>query len=285
MPRDLEWKVGRGEGGVRLLAFLREKCKEAPSVKALKRAIDSKYCSVNGQSQTFSSCVLQEGDHVLLHEGAFEKKEPPAVPILYEDEDLLVVNKPSGLTSDLRDLKLRGVHLVHRLDKETSGVLLLAKRKEVEKKLLLSFRKREVHKLYLALVDGKVGKEEGKIENELGKKGSYEGQTLYGRVPKGARAITHWKVLSRGKSASLVRCEPLTGRTHQLRVHLSEMGHPILGDRQYASHFICSYHPHRNLLHAYLVQFPHPRSGKLIKVVAPIPLDFQRALKELSLSL
>lgn len=283
----MNWRVSKKEEGMRLLQFLRENCKSAPSVKALKRAIDNKLCSVNGQIQTFSSYQLQEKDLVRLSSATFEKKEPLETRTLYEDADLLLIYKPSGLLSDIKDLKQSGMHLVHRLDKETSGVLILAKTEQAKKLLMELFKERTIQKLYLAIVDGIVEKEEGMIDNYLGKKNSYEGQTIYGAVSasQGVRAITHWKCLSRGKMASLLCCEPRTGRTHQLRVHLSEMGHPILGDRQYAKKFKSTFLPSRNLLHAYRLTFKHPRTGKPLKVIAPIPLDFKEALDALKLPL
>ena len=268
---------------MRLLAFIKSQCEEAPSVKAIKRAIDCKRCTVNRRIETFSSFVLSEGDLVVLSADAFAEEEKKSIPILYEDEDLLVCNKPPGVISDASALRpffpkwTNQWALVHRLDKETSGALLIAKKSVAKERLLKAFKERTVHKAYLALVDGIVKKESGKIDNHLGKIGSYQGQTIYGQVEpgKGQRAITSWKCMQRGKNVSLIWCEPLTGRTHQLRVHLSAMGHPILGDVQYGKRFRSSLHPPRNLLHAYQIRFPHPTTGKEIKVTAPIPADFK----------
>ncbi len=280
---------------MRLLQFLRENCPQAPSVKAIKRAIDRKLCTVNNRTETFSSFTLAERDTVALSETAFEKQEEfkaLKVSILYEDRELLIVNKPAGLVSDNKSLKscldIKGsFELVHRLDKETSGALILAKSPEAKEKMVALFKERSVRKLYLALVDGVIAKDEGTIDNYLGKKHSYQGQTVYGSVDekKGQRAITYWKCLKRGKSATVVCCEPFTGRTHQLRVHLSSMGHPILGDIQYGKKFICHIKPRRNLLHAYSVGFKHPSTGKEVKAIAPIPADFKEALEALKISL
>lgn len=279
---------------MRLLQFLRENCAGAPSVKAIKRAIDGKLCTVNNRTETFSSFTLSENDTVALSSLSFEKKEEAKalnVPILYEDKELLIVNKPAGLVSERKALNScfpthqSHLELVHRLDKETSGVLILAKSLKGKEKMGSLFKERTIHKLYLALVDGVAEKEEGTIDNFLGKKHTFQGQTVYGSVERknGQRAITHWKCLKKGKSASLLRCEPHTGRTHQLRAHLSGMGHPILGDIQYGKKFICHLRPQRNLLHAYTVIFKHPTTGKEIKVVAPIPVDFKQALTDLKI--
>jgi RluA family pseudouridine synthase len=302
MSNPYKWRVSREEAGTRLLQFLREKCPEASSVKALKRAIDGKLCTVNNRLETFSSYILEENDVVMLKEAAFEKREAPLsvkIPILYEDKELLIVNKPAGWVSDIRTIKkgllypergisLKGAwELVHRLDKETSGVLILAKTSKAKEKMLHLFKERGVRKLYLAIVDGAVDEDEGKVDNFLGKKHGYQGQTVYGAVEekKGKRAITYWKCLKRGKTASVICCEPWTGRTHQLRAHLSGIGHPILGDIQYGKIFICSLKPRRNLLHAYRTIFKHPSTGKEIKVIAPIPADFKQALEQLKVSL
>ncbi len=330
-----------------LLQFLRENCSDAPSVKAIKRAIDGKLCRVNSRIETFSSYPVVENDSVVLDESAFavqQVQQTVKPTILYEDDELLIINKPAGLLSENirrtarfgefggsssgpavmdRDAgcvpdtpKERSIadgllewpskftkpggasykaikkslpevkaplELVHRLDKETSGALVLAKTAAAKKKMIALFKERLVSKVYLALVDGAVAKAEGTIDNYLGKKHSYEGQTVYGSVEekRGQRAITHWRVHKRGKSATLLSCEPYTGRTHQLRAHLSGMGHPILGDAQYSKKFICHLRPKRNLLHAYTVAFKHPTTGKPIKATAPIPLDFKQALDEL----
>ena len=280
---------------MRLLQFLRENCPEAPSVKMIKRAIDGKLCTVNNRTETFSSFTLSENDTVVLRSAAFEKPAESAavkIPILYEDRELLIVAKPAGIVSDNKSLRkcfpeYKDLELVHRLDKETTGALILAKNLKAKEKMAALFKERTIRKLYLAIVDGVMEKDEGSIDNFLGKKNTFQGQTVYGSVERkdGQRALTQWQCLKRGKSASVVRCEPFTGRTHQLRVHLSSMGHPILGDIQYGKKFICHLRPQRNLLHAYSIAFKHPTTHKEIKVVAPIPLDFKEALADLKISL
>jgi len=283
-----EWRVKSKEAGIRLLQFLREHCAEAPSVKAIKRAIEFKRCTVNGQIVTFSSRVLKENDLVVLSKGAFQEKEKETAKILFEDKDLLILNKPPDVVSDIRSLCAlfphhKSLHLVHRLDKETSGALLLAKTEKMKEEMIDLFKKREIHKVYLALVDGVVSKEEGKIDNYLGVKHAYQGQTIYGSVDpkKGKRAITLWKCLKRGKNVSLLLCDLHTGRTHQLRAHLSGMGHPILGDVQYGKRFRSELKPERHLLHAYEISFSHPRTGEKIHIKAPIPSDFKKILEKL----
>jgi RluA family pseudouridine synthase len=275
-----QWTVTSEEEGITLLSFLKSRYKEAPSTKAIKRAIDSKFCTVHGRVETFSSHPLKQGAQVALDLSAFSQpKFSCSLSILYEDADLIIYNKPVGVVSESRSF--HPFELVHRLDKETSGAIVLAKKPAVKEALSDFFAKRRVHKSYLALVDGVVGEDKGKMDNEIGQKGSYSGQTIYGVVEtgKGRRAITCWSCLKRGGKASLLLCEPLTGRTHQIRVHLSSIGHPILGDFQYGKHFRCQIRPRRHLLHAYQLRFPHPTNeNQEVQVTAPVPLDFQNVL-------
>lgn len=281
-------KVSEAQEGIRLLAFLREKYPDFASVKALKRAIEAGLARVNGKTCAFSSFVLAAGDVV-----SFEPKQlPPASKrppkILYEDPWLLICDKPPNIVCDASTFQalFPSYLLVHRLDKETSGVLLLAKTEAVKKLLVALFAKREIQKEYLALVDGIVAEKEGKIDNFLGKKISYQGQSLWGKVKEaeGQRAISRWKCLKKGKEASLLLCMPETGRTHQLRAHLSEMGHPILGDRQYGKKWRCSLTPTRHLLHAWQLSFLHPITHKQLSVTAPLPDDLQSALENVNMA-
>lgn len=251
------------------------------SNKEIKRAIERGACRVNGRVERVASRTITLNDRVEWHEVVIEKVVYDPARILFEDENLLAYNKPPGIACDeqgiLHLLKAKApLLLVHRLDKYTSGVLLLAKNKPAEKKMLEAFKQREVEKVYLALCDGNPKVKSGVIENYLGKIGGYQGQTLYGSVPPhlGKRAKTFWSVEKSYKNAALIRCYPETGRTHQIRVHMSEMGHPILGDDQYGKDFRCPLRPPRMMLHAYEL-----RMGEL-KVRAPIPKDFQEVIHE-----
>lgn len=245
----------------------------APSVKALKRAIDGKRCRVNGRVETFSTYKLSKRDRVEIEvvEGKVLK-----LLSLFEDEFLLICNKPAGLVCEPKNFPAK---LVHRLDKETSGVLILAKKESVRHQMIELFAKRLVLKEYVALVDGNVLKKEGRIESRLSKRHGYEGQTIFASGAKGEEAITEWMCLGNGEKAALLLCKPITGRTHQLRVHLKEMGHPILGDTQYSKRFSCSIPISRHLLHALRISFPHPVSGIQITSQASLPEDFLEALE------
>jgi RluA family pseudouridine synthase len=264
------------EGGFKLLSFLKQHIAPEMSVKAIKRAIDAGQCLVNSKVERFSTRLLNKGDRVELKAVEQEKTIPV---ILYEDSDLLICDKPPGFLSENRFFNAcfpkYKLELVHRLDKDTSGLIILAKTKEMRLAMEDLFKKRAVHKRYLALVLGEVKTEEGKIENLLAKKNAVGGISKWGSVKTGGKsAITLWKCLQKGHNASLLSLEPLTGRTHQLRVHLSEWGHPILGDFLYSRHVHPTVHPPRQLLHAYELTFHHPFTGKEICLTAPIPKDF-----------
>src|SRR6266404_506320 len=214
-PTTLEWVVTSEEKGMTLHAFLRKKCPQAPSVKALKRAIDGKYCRVNGKVETFSSHPLKVNARVELDERAFKvKPRISGLLVLYEDEELLICDKPAGLISDNRAINQQlpdsqgRLQLVHRLDKETSGALILAKNHQVKEKMIALFATGQVHKVYLALVDGVIKTDEGRIENFLKRTALSRGQAFVqvAESGKGKPAITNWSCMSRGEKASLLRC-------------------------------------------------------------------------------
>lgn len=250
--------------GCTLLAFLRKQTDL--SGKAIKRALDQGNCRVNGTIERFATTPLEKGDKV-----SFRLPTTTTIKemeLLFEDASLAIYNKSPGV-------KTEGEYLVHRLDKATSGVLLMAKSITMQKKLETLFRKREVKKTYIALVKGRLRRDQGVIENTLGKVGSYDGQTIWGSTPKGLTAITHYRCLKKGKGSTLVELIPHTGRTHQLRVHMSEMGHPILGDLQYGRDVSFPKEITRLCLHAYRLSFIHPTTGKRIQATAPVPALFK----------
>lgn len=288
----MKWKIAQNEAGVQLLAFLKSKLPY--SGKKLKLALDANLCVVNGAIERFGTISLRTGDTVdldvknveaLLKAPVEQKHEIDPSRIIYEDQYLLLYNKPEGIASDEKGLSalFKDYFLVHRLDRGTTGLILFAKSEKIRKQFIELFRKQEVRKEYLALVDGLPKEDYGFIESLLGKRHSYDGQSMWGTVPPGRggkEAITKWKCKKRGKKAALIQCYPLTGRTHQIRVHLKEMGHPILGDYQYVRIFRCPYRPLRCMLHAHKLSFPHPESGKLLTFTAPIPPDFEETMKQ-----
>ena len=288
----MRYTVSIHEHGWSLLAFLKLKGGETCSIKKIKKAIETKNCKVGGRVEFFSSRKLMEGDVVEFDVPSTENNTL-SMPILFEDGEFVIVNKPAGLVSSNEEFqrnlgeKSKNWRLIHRLDKDTSGLVLLAKTDVAEESAKKLFSERIIQKTYLAVVDGKVSRKRGVIDNFLGKKGGYQGQTLYGSVreSEGQRAITHWRVIGSNGQSSLVLCDLKTGRTHQIRVHMSEMSHPILGDYQYSKKgFINRFSSKRQLLHAWKLAFIHPKTQKEIAVIAPLPLDFVESLKALNLT-
>ena len=238
------------------------------------------------------------------------KPEPLPLTILYEDPSILVIDKPSGmvvhpaygnpsgtlvnaLLYHCKDLAgINGVlrpGIVHRLDKDTSGVMVVAKDDEAYHHLIRQFKNRTVEKVYLAIVYGKFGQDEGLIDSAIGRHPS-ERKKMSTRTKRGRIAITRWKKVEEFDSYALLEIFPQTGRTHQIRVHLSSIGHPILGDPLYgrkgrpgAIHDLFLKEGvkrmNRQALHAQWLEFIHPRTGERIHFVSPLPQDMKEVLE------
>ena len=175
--------------------------------------------------------------------------------------------------------------LVHRLDRETTGVILLAKNDVIKERLIEQFRRFSVKKNYLALVQGRVDQAEGVIESYLERSPPSSLGPVWKESTdsKGLYAYTAWRQLGNNPVATLLRCSPKTGRTHQIRVHLAGMGHPIIGDRRYGClHRQYSWAP-RFFLHAESLAFFHPITLQPLFVRAPLPEDFRQAMQRLDL--
>lgn len=281
----MQYEVLKHQSGISLLLFLTEVCSsQAYSKKFLKRSIDQGLCEINGKTERFASSVVYEKDVVKCHffTESFNKiVRKNEENIIFEDNFLLVYNKPPKLTCDEKGVLSLFPHLklVHRLDKETTGLLLLAKDEKTFQSMVQQFKVYGVKKTYLAIVDKTLRQQKGKIENYLIKKQSFAGQSIWGATTEknGLYACTEWMQLKSGKNASLVACFPKTGRTHQIRVHFAEMGHPLLGDFQYGKHFSCTFRPSRYLLHAQKLSFLHPSTAQFLEFEAPLPEDFREA--------
>lgn len=250
---------------------------EGYSGKFIRRILEANLCCVNGRVERFASTWISQGDTVELSPDFHSLFIPKLKKLetIYEHEDFIIVNKPSGFVCSRENSLLKLYELVHRLDKDTTGLLILAKSSQAKTELIKLFKSCSISKGYLALVDGVVLKKEGTIKSLLIKKGSYHGQTIWGSSPyQGLNAITRYKVLETGKKASLLLVKPETGRTHQIRVHMAEMGHAILVDPQYARRYRSSIVSPRPLLHASRLQFTY--QGQQIDVSVPIPEDFKK---------
>ncbi len=258
----------------KLVSFLQEKI--GGSGKRIRKSLENNACKINGRVERFGSVWVEKNSIIEYQEPVFEAM---SWSLLFENEDLKIVAKPFGWVCDDASCQKtfgKDVFLVHRLDKDTTGALILAKSKMVRDDLMHLFAEKLVEKRYLALVDGVVQLDAGVKDTFLAKKGSFEGQTIYGSSSRGDKAVTRWEVVARGTHETLVRCYPTTGRTHQIRVHLAELGHPILIDRQYAERFRSSVVAMRPLLHAERVCFSY--RGSLIESIAPLPADFKKSL-------
>ncbi len=219
--------------------------------------------------------------------------EPFTLPVLYEDEHIIALDKPSGMVVYPAAGHPRGTvinqllshcnlasfgaplrpGIVHRLDEGTSGVLLIAKTDLAYLKLVEQFKNREIEKRYLALVRGRIAEDEGRIEGPIGRDPIYRQRMRI--LPQGKPAVTEFYVLRRFEDTTLLEIHPLTGRTHQIRVHLSAIGHPVVGDAVYGS----SRSESRLMLHAWQMRLTHPVTGERLELVAPLPRDFLQVLE------
>ena len=306
--RRLELVVPASAAGVRLDRFLAE----SPGVgtrSQAKRLIDAGRVRVDGVARK-SAHALAAGARVVvvLDVPLPTTIEPEDVPlvVLYEDAHLLAVDKPPGMVVHPAPGARRGTlvnalahrlgalagvgpadrpGIVHRLDRDTSGVLLVARTAPVLEALARQFRERSVHKRYLAIVRGRVAKASGTIDQPIGRHPrERKRMSIHGQ--RARTAVTRWQVLERFAEATLVRLAPETGRTHQLRVHLAAIGHPVLGDKVYGRRRAGRAAPAapecaRQALHAEELRFTHPVSGEPVVVSAALPRDLDDVLARL----
>lgn len=213
-----------------------------------------------------------------------KRKSPPGIEILYSDSDIIVINKFEGLlsvplekTSSVHALGLlreqfntKQVFAVHRIDRETSGVMIFARNNKSMAKLLAMFKDHAFTREYLAIVMGRIFKKEGTWKSRLVEKNNFDVVSTQ-CSSQGKMAVTHYSVIRRSKNFSFLRLRLETGKKHQIRVHCNEAGHPIVGDKRYAP--FCN--PiFRMCLHANLLEFVHPMTGKKMSFTAPLPRKF-----------
>lgn len=276
---------------------------EGKSRSFLQGLIDEEKVLINGKAIK-SNYKLKKGDviEVTLPEPIEldVKAEKIAINIVYEDEDVIVVNKEKGmvvhpapgnytgtlvnaLLYNCKDLSgINGVirpGIVHRIDKDTSGILVIAKNDEAHNFLAAQFKEHSIKREYYALVEGKFSKMEGTIDKPLGR--HKKERIKMAIVEDGRRAVTHYNVLEQyNKGVSLVKCTLETGRTHQIRVHMSSIGHPLVGDLVYGSK-----RPKINIqgqaLHAKTLGFIHPRTKEYMEFTSELPEYFAELLNKL----
>jgi len=294
-----QFVVSKDRAQLRLDRFLAKQLPEY-SRSRLQQLIRTGFVRLNGAT-TRPRQLVRSGDKVELTEPPLEKiesqPEPIPLEILFEDNDLIVINKPAGLVvhpgaghrqhtlvnallshcttlSGIGGKERPGI--VHRLDKETSGCLVVAKNDEAHRELSRQFAERVVEKTYLALVAGKLRKRAGVIEEKIGRHPVHR-QRMSVSSSRGRPAKTEYRVVRSGNQASLVECRLHSGRTHQVRVHLHHLGHPVLGDKVYATRAAKDFP--RQMLHAWKLGFRHPGTGDWKSLEAPLPDDFATAVK------
>lgn len=299
----METKTVIAEKSERLDVYLSEKLDKTRS--AIKKLIEDKNVTVNGKVEKAGK-TLKEGDEitVILPDPVKLDLEAENIPldIIYQDEDIAIINKPQGMTvhagngvhgSTLVNAllyhldSLSGINgvirpgIVHRIDKDTSGLLVVAKNDAAHVSLSEQIKNKTCHRIYLALVEGVVKENDGVIDTFIGR--SDKNRTMMAVKQDGRRAVTHYKVIRRYKDYTLMEFSLETGRTHQIRVHTKYLGHPIVGDPVYG-YKTQKFKLNGQLLHAFRLELTHPRSGERMTFEAPLPDYFQAILAKLDSS-
>jgi 23S rRNA pseudouridine1911/1915/1917 synthase len=291
--------------GERLDRFVARALPELTRSRA-RRLIDEGFVTVDGRLPAKAGVALASGQRVRVTIPPPEPAtlEPEAVPlrVVYEDDDLLVVDKPPGMAVHPAPGHSSGtlVHavlahcpslstvggegrpgIVHRLDKDTSGLIIVAKNDAAHLSLARQLKERRVEKTYIALVEGRLNQRDGVIDAPIGRHPARRKKMAV--VEGGREARTRYRVVREIAGRSLVEVRPETGRTHQIRVHLAAIGHPVVGDPVYGRGRPVG--PlRRQFLHAARLAFLHPRTGERLELEAPLPDDLAQALAELDSS-
>lgn len=289
------------KGGERLDRFLADRLPDLSRVQ-VQRLIKTGLATVNDQPVK-PAYRVEPGDRIVVRvPEASEpviRPEPIPLQIVYEDEYLLAVDKPAGMVvhpaaghssgtlvnallaycpqvADVGGVDRAGI--VHRLDKDTSGVLLVAKDPETYAALQRQFKHRQVRKTYLALVEGRIYPKEGIVEAPVGRDQRARKRMAVTRT--GRPAVTQYRAVEYFRDHTLLQVRPHTGRTHQVRVHLAWLGYPIVGDRVYGRRRQPLL-PHRHFLHAQELVFTHPATKEKVTLTAPLPPDLKAVLVRL----
>lgn len=297
-------KLSSEENGVRIDVWISKRL-EKYSRSYIQKLLNEGLVFVNG-SVVKSNYKVRINDEITLQIPQAEVldivPESIEIPVLYEDEDILVVNKPKGMVvhpaaghysgtlvnalmkycgdslSSINGVIRPGI--VHRIDKDTSGVLVVAKSNEAHERLSLKLKDHDINRIYIALVHGIIREESGKIDAPIGRH-PVDRKKMAVNTNNGRRAVTHFKVLERFKNATLVEVRLETGRTHQIRVHMSYIGYPIIGDIVYGKQKD-KYDIGGQALHAKLLGFVHPVKNEYMEFEAKLPEYFEKLLEEFS---
>lgn len=299
----LEFSVDGSENGIRIDRYLSEKNAEL-SRSYLQKLLKEQGITVNGR-EVKANYKVQAGDEIRI--SLPDLSEPDILPedipldILYEDEDVMVVNKPKGMVvhpsaghtsgtlvnailfhcqgnlSGINGVMRPGI--VHRIDKDTTGALLICKNDVAHRDLAEQLKEHSIKRRYRAIVSGNLKDDEGMVEGPIGRH-PVDRKKMAINYKNGKEAITHYKVLERFGNATYIECRLETGRTHQIRVHMTSIGHPLLGDEVYGSGKN-PYHLQGQALHAMVLGFVHPRTGEYLEFTAPLPEYFTNLLEKL----
>jgi len=297
------WLVQQENSGQRLDRFLASVLSNLSRTSIQQLIIDG--AILVNRKRSKPGYVLRIGDQIIMGRvtpairSTTTKAQSLPLNIVYEDEDLLVLNKAAGVVVHpapghaddtlvnallARYPELQGVGkdmrpgIVHRLDKDTSGLLIIARNKRTLTALVEQMQRHEIVKRYLALVDGVVSLDKGSIDAPIGRDARHR-QHMAITTRESREARTHFRVLQRFAHHTLLLLQLETGRTHQIRVHLKAIGHPVVGDPVYGSESqLRGLSLKRQFLHAYQLRFHHPTTGKLIELEAPLPEHLKNVL-------
>ncbi|MDP2653775.1 MAG: RluA family pseudouridine synthase [Candidatus Omnitrophota bacterium] len=290
--------VGPEDASQRLDSYLARILADVPSRTYVKNLIDGGRVTVNGK-KVKAHYKISPGEKIIADlpdtEGGFENIEPEEIPldVFYEDDCLLVINKPVGMLvhpapgvqtgtlvnallfrcqnlSDANESFRPGI--VHRLDRETSGLILVAKDNQTHAHLAGQFETHTIRKRYAAVVHGEINYDEGVVDAPVGRHPVHFDKKTVSYEENAREAKTVYRVIRRGAGKTLVALFPESGRTHQLRVHMAHLGHPILGDDKYGK----GDHFPRLALHAQGIGLVHPRTERDIEFFSPMPSEFRK---------
>lgn len=309
MLKKCQLTVAAAQAGSRLDVYLAAQMPDW-SRSQLQRLIRAGRVTLDGRPARKSGQEVEPGQRIAVETERKELRvapEPLPLDLIYEDADLLVVNKPAGMVvhagagvnsgtlvnalvyhlGSAARLSTAGGEqrpgIVHRLDKMTSGLVVVAKNDRAHRLLAAQFKAREIRKTYQLLVHGRMGKSQGVIARPVGRDPARRVRMKAGGL--GAReAATEFRVLRRFERFTLVEAHPRTGRTHQLRVHFASLGHPVVGDTLYgATRRLGEGQPtlRRNFLHAAGLEFWHPTSGERVCFQAPLPAELEEFIRSL----
>jgi 23S rRNA pseudouridine955/2504/2580 synthase len=291
-------EVAEEEAGQRIDNYLLARLKGVPK-SHVYRIVRSGEVRINSKRVDVSQRVVA-GDRIRVPPVRVAERDAPQpaphfkMPIVFEDEHLLAIDKPSGIAvhggsgvahgviESLRSMRpqARFLELVHRLDRETSGVLLLAKKRSALTALHEMMRTRDMDKRYLAGVAGRFRNERQRVRASLAKRVTKEGEKRVSVSDSGQEAETIFHLVERSPEYSLLEAQLLTGRTHQIRVHLAHLGHPVLGDDKYGdfelNKALRKQGLKRMFLHAAKLSFVHPATGETLELTSPLPADLER---------